>query len=471
MKKLFSVILSSVIIVSCFSGLWSVSGSAEAVDEWYACTNNDGTKATISESADGVVSVSGNGTVLTNDTYDITKYDLKFKTTNFATANDGSIYIGFSIAKPIATDKITANFAVEDAGDRLDFQIYSSDKKLRLRQSSKKPDGSSVNPQPTYNTGVVNSTIEHTFGVRQVNGKWYPAIDGVIYRFENSSLDYGRADIINKWIEAQGGLTNFRFGFVVKSNGTYTTAADISVVESLDFVKHSGTGTVTKQESGYALSGKADFLTDDAYDITKTDITFTINQANPNFRLTLAKNDVSSNISVPTELAILSDTNKTRLDFIASNENTNYFYIREIKFDENNNIQNNGFAIYSTVGAWSDKTTYTFGLRKDGEHWYPAVNGKIIKANANNGESLRLDDFIDTNGTVLRFGIGGRNDTFNAVDVKLTYNGTYSADNFVTLRTYLLGVNNEIDKFVYDCNNDGIMDIRDLVAIKKAIAK
>lgn len=78
---------------------------------------------------------------------------------------------------------------------------------------------------------------------------------------------------------------------------------------------------------------------------------------------------------------------------------------------------------------------------------------------------------LNTNGTVLRFGIGGRKDTFNAVDVKLSYNGTYNADNLVTLRTYLLGVNNEIDKIVYDCNNDGIIDIRDLVAIKKTIAK
>lgn len=493
MKKLFSIILSTVILATCCSALWSVSGLAAATDEWYACLDKNGASATLSDNGDGTVNVSGTGTVLSTATYDITKYDLKFKTTNFAVANDGSIYIGFSIAKPIDTDKITVDYAVGDASDRLDFQIYSSDKKLRLRQSNsyKKPNGTSVSVQPTYNTGAVTPSIEHTFGVRQVEGKWYPAIDGVIYRFEDLDNDYGRADILNNWIEEMNGSTGFRFGFVVKSNETATTAADISVVPITRFVDTAdgvGETTVVSQEDGECtLSGvNNNFISTNAYDISSTDLSFYAGDlGNAGFVRLAVVAPFGKSYLINDEDWQKEYYNLTQLEF--------WYYLPNnqlvLKFKAAGEGAKQVWFECDDNGTNLRNQTCTFGFRYDIEDlkWYPAINGKVYKnyntskkwAGGNIGfdgiDGLEyIQRFIEANGTDLRFGIAANKEvtdfSVKNADV-IDHTAIVDAESLASVKKYFLGADKLANKWFFDLNRDGNLDLVDLVKVKKASAE
>lgn len=471
MKKLFSIILSTVILATCCSALWSVSGLAAATDEWYACLDKNGASATLSDNGDGTVNVSGTGTVLTTSTYDIAKYDLKFNITSFT--ND---YIGFTIAAIDDPANLKSGFGNAAASDRLDFQVYYNGKTLRIKQ----PGGNGFSSQPEYNVTITDG--EHTFGMRNVGGNWYPAIDGIPYGFNKPAQDQGRAnDRLDNW-----NTTTIRFGFV----GTSTTAANISVVPITRFVDTAdgiGETTVVSQEDGECTLSGVDnnFISTNAYDILSTDLSFYAgNLGNAGFvRLAVVAPFGKSPVIIDKDYQN-EYYNPTRLEFwyyLPDNQLVLKFKIKEgtgakqVWFecdDKETNLRNQ---------------TCTFGFRYDIESskWYPAINGKVYKnydtskiwdGRENTGiDGLEyIQRFIEANGTDLRFGIAANN-AVEGFSVKnadvIDHTAIVDAESLASVKKYFLGADKLANKWFFDLNRDGNLDLVDLVKVKKASAE
>lgn len=472
MKKLFSIILSTVILATCCSGLWSVSGSAAATDEWYACLNKNGTSTTLSDKGDGTVNVSGSGTVLTTSTYDISKYDLKFNITSFT--ND---YIGFTIAAIDDPANLKSGFANAAASDRLDFQVYYDSKTLRIRQ----PGGNDFSSQPEYNVKITDG--EHTFGMRNVGGNWYPAIDGIPYGFNKPAQDQGRAnDRLDNW-----NTTTIRFGFV----GTSTTAANISVVPITRFVDTAdgiGETTVVSQEDGECTLSGVDnnFITTNAYDILSTDLSFYAGDlGNAGFVRLAVVAPFGKSPVIDDEKDIYNSYYKpTRLEF--------WYYLPKnqlvLKFKAATGAKQVWFECDDKETNLRNQTC-TFGFRYDidSSKWYPAINGKVYKkydsGKSWGGGSIGYDGidgldyiqrFIEANGTDLRFGIAANKEvtdfSVKNADV-IDHTAIVDAESLASVKKYFLGADKLANKWFFDLNRDGNLDLIDLVKVKKASAE
>lgn len=477
MKKLFSIILSTVILTTCCSGLWSVSGSATATDEWYACVDGKGNYATLSDNGDVTVNVSGAGTVLTTSTYDISKYDLKFNITSFT--ND---YIGFTIAAIDDPAKLKSGFGNAAASDRLDFQVYFDSKTLRIKQAA----GQGVSSQPEYNVTITDG--EHTFGMRRIGESWYPAIDGIPYSLKDSTQDLGRAnDRLNVW-----DTTKIRFGFVVASDSNNPNAADISVVPSSRFVDTAdgiGETTVVSQEDGECtLSGvNNNFITTNAYDISSTDLSFYAGDLGNVGFVRLAVVAPFGKSSVIADGDYYNEYyNPTRLEF--------WYYIPDnqlvLKFKAGSGAKQVEFK-FDNNGTNLRNQTCTFGFRfeNDGK-WYPAINGNVYKNYDTNkkwsGGNIGYDGidgleyiqrFIEKYAAVygynFRFGLSSasvKDFSVKNADV-INYEDTINAEKLTLVKKYLLGADKLANKWFFDLNRDGNLDLVDLVKVKKASAE
>ena len=131
------------------------------------------------------------------------------------------------------------------------------------------------------------------------------------------------------------------------------------------------------------------FLTERAYDITKTDLSFkfTTSQANW-YLLTVAAptGDVGSTLAY--------EKTPTRVDFLIYGGK---ILCRQSTDDANGTVSQD---FYGEIDF--NDITHTFGIKQmDDGNWYPVIDG-IVKTTI----SQKLNDFIDTNGTDLRLGIG-----------------------------------------------------------------
>ena len=467
MKKILSLIISMTVFVSCISVSVTTISAAEgsdtpasAIDGWYN-SNPEILTASDAEGNEDAISISSNsnfgGTVFTKELYDITRYDIRFRLTDFQNG-----WIGFTIAQSAAPEEISPDGFAGTEADRLDFMIYTTDNALRIKQLG----GDGFSSQPDYAQFSNIASGEHTFGLRKIGDSWYPAIDGIPYILRDSAQDRGRANqLLNSW-----NTGSIRFGAAVSGG----VVSEISVAPSSRFVKSDGTGAVAAQEDGsYTISGNnISYITSSVYDIASTDIAFDVEDLGSEGQLCLAVSSPFGKNTFTDE----GDSNSTRLLFWI------YLFNNQpvLKFNATAGAHQVWFSTSSTNTVDIKNRNFKFGFRQLDGKWYPAFNGVVynvydtgkVDANGKNGIDC-INDFISANGTDLRFGIAGRDQTsfsIKNVDLVCTVN-EFNAEDICLLRKHLLGVDVSIDKWIFDRNRDGIIDIIDLIKVKKLAVK
>lgn len=150
------------------------------------------------------------------------------------------------------------------------------------------------------------------------------------------------------------------------------------------------------EDSSYNLytNESACFLTEQAYDVTKTDLSFKFTSPQAGwYVLTVANSDVDIT-TIGSTLAY--EETPTRVDFLIYNAN-NAFCRQSTDSAEGAVSQD----VYGYIN-FNDNNSHTFGIVKQGDNWYPVVDGNV----KNNLVSEKLNAFMNANGSNLRYGIG-----------------------------------------------------------------
>lgn len=371
--------------------------------------DNDYTGTVTLQDSNGLT-LSGKSSFITSEAYNVEKYDLSFKVT------EASEWINLAVTKADNLDNIGK--PIEDisaSATRVDFLIKVSDGKLYVKEAA---DGATDYTDLYYSEQVTALNTAHTFGLREVGGHWYPAVDGVTC----TSAVSARLDAFM----AENGSSSLRFA--IGGNGTDNFKAEnVGVVKNAQkvFVNNDphNTASVINQPNGLVtLSGGwwADLFTTEAYDITEQELTFTVgDMAKGRFYLSLAAptGEISSAIGGDFD-------NPTRLDFQVSIDSANNYFLISYKASSGaNQSQFNGATAY-LKNNFKNKT-HTFGLREVDGQWYPAIDGFVYsEAPAKGPESaLKLiNDFVNEHGTELRFGVASNHEitSFTLTDVGVT---------------------------------------------------
>lgn len=156
------------------------------------------------------------------------------------------------------------------------------------------------------------------------------------------------------------------------------------------------------------------FLSTDTYDLSEVDLAFKFTKLPKEgdhgfIHLSIASGDETETVGD----ALIYEESPTRVDFV--NYRYNSAFCRQ---SLNPNGSSKSMDVYN-YDTDCDNTMHTFGIRRIGEHWYPAINGVAL----DNKISETLDRFIEINGVnKLRFGIGGVHGDFSIENVKIVEN-------------------------------------------------
>lgn len=179
-----------------------------------------------------------------------------------------------------------------------------------------------------------------------------------------------------------------------------TASADSASAHGWNINQIFGSGSdfnvTVNEDSSYNLYTyqSACFLTEQAYDVTKTDLSFKFTSPQAGFYLLTVANSTVDIANVGTTLAY--EETPTRVDFLFYNGN-NAFCRQSTDSAEGAVSQD----VYDYIN-FNDNNSHTFGIVKQGDHWYPVVDGNV----KNNLVSAKLDEFMNANGSNLRYGIG-----------------------------------------------------------------
>ena len=187
-----------------------------------------------------------------------------------------------------------------------------------------------------------------------------------------------------------------------------TASADSASAHGWNINQIFGSGSdfnvTINEDSSYNLYTyqTACFLTEQAYDVTKTDLSFKFTSPQAGFYvLTVANSDVDiANVGSTLDY----EETPTRVDFLIYNGNN--AFCRQSTDDANGTVSQD---IYDYIN-FNDNNSHTFGIVQQGDHWYPVVDGKVKKLQTSesspNDYSAKLDEFMNANGSNLRYGIG-----------------------------------------------------------------
>lgn len=340
----------------------------------------------------------------TEEAYDITEQDFKFTVGDL---DNGRMYLSFAAAEGDISKQPGEDFSEPS---RIDFQVCINSSGNSFLISFDAENGAKqsefVAASAYLKDNFENKT--HTFGLREVNGQWYPAIDGFAYT-ENPAKEPANAlKLINDFVEKHG--TELRFGVATNHEIGHFILTDVGVTDIKEFAAHGDTvGDVETGEDGYnILTGEHGmFLTTNSYNIENYDLQFNLEATPTEFiGLSVTKADLPSNISTN----FGSDfNNPTRIDFRI------YPQYNQIVICFNSTDGSAPQATFNAATSNLQKSlkaaAHTFGLRKIGEHWYPAIDGTAytVVAKGEQNPTKILDDFLNEQ-TDVRFGIGGQKD-------------------------------------------------------------
>lgn len=197
-----------------------------------------------------------------------------------------------------------------------------------------------------------------------------------------------------------------------------TASADSASAHGWNINQIFGSGSdfnvTINEDSSYNLYTyqSACFLTEQAYDVTKTDLSFIFTSPQAGFYLlTVAKSDVDiANVGSTLDY----EETPTRVDFLIYNGNN--AFCRQSTDDANGTVSQD---IYDYIN-FNDNNSHTFGIVKQGDNWYPVVDGNV----KNNLVSEKLNAFMNANGSNLHYGIGvynpeDENNLFKELDVNI----------------------------------------------------
>lgn len=349
-------------------------------------------------------SAAGNSAFTTTALYDVTANDVEFVMPK--KGNDEFLFVGFGVD--------TADGSVSNRG-------------LIFRESGYGFSGImndvNLNGWSYVKDGVFDFTLsanqKHTFGVREKYGSYYPAVDGEILM--PSTFDDEMQSVYDDFSNYVK-LSNGKVRFVIADfSGSGNTIADVKIVSTAEeprvtldkdtFIQHLGYDVgereaVYKQDDGaYSISAEnnGSFLSYSTYDLNNTALSFKFTQisASAGLHLSIARNTDLNSIS-----ALLKyEETPTRVDFLIYGGKTLCLQFTDI----------NGEPMQTLYGDIDFKNvTHTFGITKQGDNWYPVIDGNV----KNNNVSEKLNSFMNTNGTVVRFGIGVISGDFKVENVK-----------------------------------------------------
>lgn len=176
-----------------------------------------------------------------------------------------------------------------------------------------------------------------------------------------------------------------------------TASADSSSAHGWNCAQIFGSGSdfnvTINEDSSYNLYTyeSASFLTEQAYDVTKTDLSFKFTSPQANFyvlTVAVSAGEVGS--------TLVYEETPTRVDFLIYNGNN--AFCRQSTDSADGAVSQD---VYGNID-FNDNISHTFGIVQQGDNWYPVVDGNV----KNNVVSEKLNVFMNTNGSELRYGIG-----------------------------------------------------------------
>ena len=356
-------------------------------------------------------------------------------------------------------------FGVAGAKGKIgDFGSYNN--RVDLNMHTAKGDSwmyINANPRVTdYGSKPYDYTKSHIFGFVQIGNNWYHTIDGKV--IDSNKVDSHLCELLNN---------NEKIYFILGAENQYEFT-DIEIVNT-NTVWQTSDGSslaVTLDDNGvYTASNNTCVNTIQKYDLTKYDVSFKF-ESTGYLSLFISENgkfDYS-------QMKGSNDISTTdHIEFAASTDG-DWTSIPNPNYGENQA----GSEAYGG-GLIDFNVAHSYGVRKCGEHWYFAVDGKVLNTDT---ISKRLDDFMTKKSTTEFYISVGTNNSgdgtkYTAEDLKIveqakagdaTNNGTVDIVDLVRVKKEAAKTDqSKLFCTAADLNNDAIIDSSDLVELRKIL--
>lgn len=286
----------------------------------------------------------------------------------------------------------------------------------------------------TFNAGE-----KHSFGVREKDGRYYPAVDGKIVTGDMNNTEVATAlNLFYDFVASNVGYLHFEIYYSWTEN---FTIKNVEIINSNALWQTSdGTGLAVSVDDNGVYTANSDkcVTTVQKYDLTKYDVSFKYTTTSGYLSLFISENG-GLDYSKMEGSADIGSTN--HIEFAAAYDGS-WVTIPNPNYSGNEN-QNGDYG----TGLIDFSVPHSYGVRKLGGHWYWAVDGKVLNTQT---ISQRLDDFMTQKGTTEFYISVGTN--FSTAE-----NTRYTAEDLKIVKQAELG----------DANNDGTVDILDFVRAKK----
>lgn len=419
MKKLLSVFLSAVIVVSMLANLLAVGAETAVIPEstgnaWTPLEvfQGQGSDHSTSENADGSYNLSAKESAyfLSNAVYNLSEKDISFK------FNSTGGWLLLSVTKNSEPNEIAKPFTYEETPTRLDFLAYYNNNDSNVALVLVTPQEGGAYDHIVINTVNYFNGVTHTFGLRNVSGNWYPAIDGKVLTASDDTVKTK----INTFMASNSSNARFAIG----ANGNN----ELFTIENVKAVGNNGIWQ-THSTEGIGSAAKTDdnttelnincmwaecFSTIETYDITQKEVEFVM----PNFG--------ASDANAFLYIGVGTNGSNPGADNMGLG-------LRPNQANGKGHLLSKVYAIgfaepYSTgemnIGL-SPEQKHTFGVRLEGGKYYPALDGKVIKPDNANSTNINtwyetFNEYITKNNGQLRFiFMKSSNELFSIKNVKI----------------------------------------------------
>lgn len=365
---------------------------------WQAEGYGDSTAANTSDTTAELYYDGGPAKYKTVDSYDVTKKEFTFKAPEMG---DDFIFVGL-------------NNGTKDQG--LFIRVSNASKPIGLITTDNE-NWVTVLDGLDYRT--LSPSENHSFSVREKDGKYYPAIDGRIVTGDSSNESVRKAmEDFDRFVKENGG----QFKFIIRHySGKRFAIENVAIINSnLLWEANSGSNLmVSVDENGvYSAAGISRISTVKKYDLTQYDVSLKLKSSDKGGWLYFAISESgAANDAILTSSANAESTE--RMELIAA---LNGDFVSLVNANYNDTSVHSGF--YGLSKDLIDfSIPHTYGVRRLNGHWYFAVDGRILNSDV---ISERLDDFMTTKGTTefyITIGMGGSE--YTAEDIKLVAREDY----------------------------------------------
>lgn len=377
----------------------------------------------------------------TVSTYDVTKKEFTFE---FPSFTKEWLFVG------VSTDTVARGLFLRPGNNPIGHLGYDSTSWFDIANME----------QRTF-----NSSEKHSFGVREKDGKYYPAIDGKIVTGDNNVLS-----LFNDFVAENGGNLHFEIYYCQDEK---FSIKNVEIINANTLWQTSdGTGlAVTVDDNGiYTADSDKCVTTIQKYDLTEYDVSFKYT-TNSNYLSLFISDNIAQDFSSAESTDNAESTHK--IEFAAA-YNGDWVFAFNPEYGQSDAINCGSKLIDFSL-------PHTYGVRKLNGHWYLAIDGRILNTSAT---STRLDDFMTKKSTTEFYISVGTNNSgdgtkYTAEDLKIveqakagdaTNNGTVDIVDLVRVKKEAAKTDqSKLFCTAADLNNDAIIDSSDLVELRKIL--